>query len=164
MTDIIFLAVGAAFCILGVFLTNREITRNRTVAAAAVVRAEQTARTWVKAIREAARASLHTKRDIRRADREIKELELVIEETRRRLTDPEVRIAWTMVIAERRVMTTDVPWAVEVKDEQNGVTQWVLLWDSDRSTAIQRVQRRYPAASGFSIGSAISYRQPPKSA
>jgi hypothetical protein len=162
--DIIFMAVGAAICILGIFLTNREITRNRTVAAAAVVRAEQTARTWVKTIRDAARASLHAKREIRRADQEIKELELVIEETRRRLTDPEVRIAWTMVIAERRGMTTDVPWAVEVKDEQNGVTQWVLLWDSDRSTAIQRVVRRYPAASEFSVGSAISYRNPPKSA
>jgi hypothetical protein len=164
MTDIIFMSIGAFFCIVGIFMTNREIKRNRTIAAAAVVRAEQTARTWVKAIRDAARTSLHTKRDIRRAEREVKELELVIEETRRRLTDPEVRLSWTMVISERRVMTTDVPWSVEVKDEQNGVVQWVLLWDSDRSTAIQRVARRYPATAGFVVGSAITYRQPPKSA
>jgi hypothetical protein len=81
MIDIIFMGLGAAVCILGIVITNREITRNRTVAAAAVVRAEQTARTWVKTIRDAARASLHAKRDIRRADREIKDLELVIEGT-----------------------------------------------------------------------------------
>jgi len=39
MIDIIFMGLGAAVCILGIVITNREITRNRTVAAAAVVRA-----------------------------------------------------------------------------------------------------------------------------
>lgn len=156
------LAIGAATLLLGLFLARREMRRGRIQAMRSVMRTDEAAKAAVRALRDTARRSLRARQDIETAKREIAALDAEIAELRARLGHPGLADAYVLVLSERRKASSGVPYVAAVEDQRGGGVQRVMVWDDDKKSAAERIERRFPASAGFRVGETALLRPLPK--
>jgi len=163
IVDYVALGVGAAVLLLGIVMARRETARGRRDAMRSVMRTDEAARAAMRSLRDTARRSLRAQRDIASVKAEIAALDAEIEELRARLGHPELSSAFILVLSERSKAGVTVAYVAEVVDSRGGgAPQRVMVWDDDKRSAAERIERRFPASAGFRIGETTLLRPLPK--
>jgi hypothetical protein len=162
IVEYVALGLGAATLLLGAFLARREMRRGRIEAMRSVMRTDEAAKAAVRALRDTARRSLRAQQDIRTTKAEIVALDAEIAELRARLGHPDLAASYVLVLSERRKAPSAVAYVAEVEDQRGGGSQRVMVWDDDKKSAAERIERRFPVSAGFRVGETALLRPQPK--